>query len=108
MIHEQVEALLDSTPKMPIENRETTKILSPKSSSSTAKPLIVDRYEEEGKEEQVEHTEPPNNPNVSNDKKVSTEAPSLINFPLEMDNEKLIITREEIINCFWEIDIVHG
>jgi hypothetical protein len=57
MIREQAEALLDSTPKMRIENGETTKISSPKSSSSTGKPFIVDRYKEEGKEEQVEHTE---------------------------------------------------
>jgi hypothetical protein len=108
MIREQAEALLDSTPKMRIENGETTEISSPKSSSSAAKPLIVDKYEEEGKEEQVEHTEPPNNPNVSNDKEVSTEAHSLINFPLEIHNEKLIVTREGIIDSFWEIDIVHG
>ena len=94
MICEQAKALLDSTPKMQIEKRETTKISSPKSSSSAAKPLIVDRYEEEGKKKQVEHTKPPNNPNVSNDKEVSIEAHSLINFPLEMHNEKLIVIRE--------------
>jgi hypothetical protein len=58
MIYEQAEALLDSTPKMRIENGETIEISSPKSSSSIAKPLIVDNYEAEGKEEQVEHTEP--------------------------------------------------
>jgi hypothetical protein len=107
MIREQAEALLDSTPKMRIENGETTEISSSKSSSSTAKPLIVDRYKEEGKEEQVEHTELPNNPNVSNDKEVSTETHSLINFPLEIHNEKLIVTREGIIDSFWEIDILH-
>ena len=45
---------------------------------------------------------------MSNDKEVNTKTHSLINFPLEMDNEKLIITREEIINSFWEIDIVRG
>ena len=108
MIHEQAEALLDSTPKMQIENGETTKISSPKSSSSTAKPLIVDRYKEEGKEEQVEHAEPPNNPNVSSDKELSIETHSLTNFPLETHNEKLIVTREGIIDSFWEIDIMHG
>ena len=81
---------------------------SPKSSSSAAKPFIVHRYEEEGKEEQVEHTELPNNPNVSNDNEVSTEAHSLINFLLKMHNEKLIVTREEIVDSFWEIDIVCG
>jgi hypothetical protein len=32
---------------------------------------------------------------VFNDKEVSTKAHSLINFPLEMHNEKLIVTREE-------------
>jgi hypothetical protein len=89
-------------------NGETIEILSPKSSSTAAKPLIVDMYEEEGKEEQVEHTEPPNNPNVSNDVEVSIEAHSLINLPLEMHNEKLIVTTEGIIDSFWEIDIVHG
>jgi uncharacterized coiled-coil protein SlyX len=51
MIHEQAEALLESTPKMQIENRETTEISSPKSSSFVANPLIVDKYEEEGKKE---------------------------------------------------------
>ena len=45
---------------------------------------------------------------MSNDKEVSTEAHSLINFPLEMHNEKLIVTSEEIIDSFWEIDIVCG
>jgi hypothetical protein len=39
---------------------------------------------------------------------MSTEAHSLINFPLEMHNEKLIVTRVGIIDPFWEIDIVHG
>jgi hypothetical protein len=47
MIREQAEALLDSTPKMRIENGETTEISSSKSSSSTTKPLIVDRYKKE-------------------------------------------------------------
>jgi hypothetical protein len=104
MIREQVEALLDSTLKMQIENGETTEISSPKSSLSAAKPLIVDRHEEEGKEEQVENIKPPNNPNVSNDKEVSIEAHSLINFPLEIHNEKLIVTREGITDPFWEIE----
>jgi hypothetical protein len=45
---------------------------------------------------------------VFNDKEVNTEAHSLTNFPLEMHNEKLIVTRDGIINSFWEIDIVHG
>jgi hypothetical protein len=63
---------------------------------------------EEEKEEQVEHIEPTNNPNVFNDKEVSTKAHSLINFPLEMHNEKLIVTREEIIGSFWEIGIMRG
>ena len=85
---------MDSTTKMRIENGETTEISSPKSSLFVAKPLIVDRYEEKGKEEQVEHSDPSNNPNVSNDKEVSTEAHSLISFPLETHNEKLIVTRE--------------
>jgi hypothetical protein len=54
--------------------------------------------------------EPQNNPNVSNDKEVSTKAHSLINFPLETHSEKLIIIIEGIIDPFWEIDnnIVHG
>jgi hypothetical protein len=108
MIREQAEALLNTTPMMRIENGETTKISSPKSSSSAAKPLIVDSYEEEGKEEQVEHIEPLNNPNMSNHKEMSTEAHSLINFPFDTHNEKLIVTREGIIDSCWEIDIVHG
>jgi hypothetical protein len=45
---------------------------------------------------------------VSNDKEVSTESHSLINFPFEIHNEKLIVTKEGIIDSFWEIDIVHG
>jgi hypothetical protein len=36
---------------------------------------------------QVEHTEPSNNPNVSNDKEVSTEAHSFIIIPLETQHE---------------------
>jgi hypothetical protein len=39
---------------------------------------------------------------------VNTKAHSLINFPLEMHNEKLIVIRVGIIDPFWEIDIAHG
>ena len=45
---------------------------------------------------------------MSNDKEVSIETHSLINLPLETYNEKLIVTRERIIDSFWVIDIVHG
>jgi hypothetical protein len=44
---------------------------------------IVDGNEEEEKEEHLEHTIPLPNPNMSNDKEVSTEAHSFITIPLE-------------------------
>jgi hypothetical protein len=44
---------------------------------------IVDGNEEEEKEEHLEHTTPLPNPNMSNDKEVSTKAHSFITIPLE-------------------------
>ena len=43
----------------------------------------ADDHEEEKKEEQVEQFEPLPNPIPSNDKEVSTEAPSFVTIPLE-------------------------
>jgi len=48
---------------------------------------IVDDNEEEEKEEHLEHTTPLPNPNMSNDKEVSTEAHSFITIPLETFHE---------------------
>jgi hypothetical protein len=48
---------------------------------------IVDGNEEEEKEEHLEHTTPLPNPNMSNDKEVSTEAHSFITIPLETFHE---------------------
>jgi hypothetical protein len=47
---------------------------------------IVDSNEKE-KEEHLEHTAPPPNPNTSNDKEMSTEAHSFITIPLETFHE---------------------
>ena len=51
MIREQVEALLDSTPNMRIENGETTEISFPNPSSSVAKPLFTENNNVEEEEE---------------------------------------------------------
>jgi hypothetical protein len=48
---------------------------------------IVDGNEEEEKEEHLEHTTPLPNPNMSNDKEVSTEAHSFITIPLNTFHE---------------------
>jgi hypothetical protein len=48
---------------------------------------IVDGNEEEEKKEHLEHTTPLPNPNMSNDKEVSTEAQSFITMPLETFHE---------------------
>jgi uncharacterized coiled-coil protein SlyX len=48
---------------------------------------IVDSNEEKEKEEHLEHTAPPPNPNTSNDKEMSTEAHSFITIPLETFHE---------------------
>jgi hypothetical protein len=45
---------------------------------------IVDVNEEEEKEEHLEHTTPLPNPNMSNDKEVSTKTHSFITIPFEM------------------------
>jgi hypothetical protein len=47
----------------------------------------VDNHEEEEKEEQVEHIEPPTTPNLSSDNEVSTEAHSFITIPLKTFHE---------------------
>jgi hypothetical protein len=52
---------------------------------------IVDGNEEEEKEEHLEHTTPLPNPNMSNDKEVSTEAHSFITIPLETFHEPLFV-----------------
>jgi hypothetical protein len=75
---------------MRIENGETTEISSPKPSSSTSEPLIIDKNEEEGEEGQVELTdqvERPSTPNLPHDKEVSIEAHSFITIPLEAQHE---------------------
>ena len=81
------DAILDPTPKVQTENGETTKISFPNSFSLAVEPFIVDNYEEEEKEEQVEHIEPPTTPSLSNDKEMSTEAHSFITCPLETFHE---------------------
>ena len=48
-----------------MEKGKTTEISFPNSSSLVAEPFIVDNHEEEEKEEQVEHIEPPTTPNLS-------------------------------------------
>jgi hypothetical protein len=48
---------------------------------------IVDSNEEKEKEEHLEHTAPPPNPNTSNDKEMSTEAHSFITIPFETFHE---------------------
>jgi hypothetical protein len=87
MICEQAKALLDSTLEVQMEKEKTTEISSPKSSPSAVKPLIVNSYEEEGKEEQVKQIEPPPITNLSNDREVSIEAHSFITIPLESQHE---------------------
>jgi hypothetical protein len=79
MICEQAKALLDSTPKMQIENGETVEISFPNSSSLAIEPFISKK--------QVEHIEPPTTPNLSNDKEVNIEVHSFITIPLETQHE---------------------
>jgi hypothetical protein len=81
LVPKQDEGLLDSTPEIRPKNGETTKISFPNTSSSVA-------HEEEKIEhlesiKHLEHTKPPPNPNVSNDKEVSIEAHSFITIPFE-------------------------
>ena len=86
----QAGAFLDSTHKMWTKNGETTEISSPKPSSSIAKPFIINKKEEEGEEDQVEHTEQVeclSTPSLPHDKKVSIEAPSFITIPFETQYE---------------------
>jgi hypothetical protein len=51
-------------------------------SSLVAETFIVDNHEEEEKEEQVEHIEPPTTLSLSNDKEMSNEAHSIVTIPL--------------------------
>jgi hypothetical protein len=59
---------------------------------------IVDSNEEKEKEEHLEHTSPPPNPNRSNDKEMSTEAHSFITIPLETFHE----LQASILQCLEE------
>jgi hypothetical protein len=82
---------------MRIVNGETIEI----SSSSVVKPFIVNSYEEEGKEEHVEHREtsgPPSTPSLPNDKDLSTEAHSFITIPLKTFHKP----QASILQCFKE------
>jgi hypothetical protein len=85
LVLEQDEALLDSTPEIQPENGETTEISFPNTYSSAAE------EEEKGEHlefvEHPEHTAPPSNPNLFNDKEVSTETHSFITIPLETLHE---------------------
>lgn len=49
----------------------------------------MDNNEKEEKEELLEHTEPPPNPNLSNDKEISIKAHSFITIPFETLHEPL-------------------
>ena len=82
-LFEQADAILDPTLKVRIEIGETTEISFPNSSSVATEPFIVDNHEEEEKEEQVEHIEPPTTPNLSYNKEMSIKAHSFITIPLE-------------------------
>jgi hypothetical protein len=64
MIHEQAEALLDSTLKIRLENGEIIKISFPNTSSSTAKEEEKDEHLESF--EQLEQIEPPLTPMTRN------------------------------------------
>jgi hypothetical protein len=59
---------------------------------------IVDSIGGEGREENLEHTAPPPNPNTSNDKEMSTEAHSFITIPLETFHEP----QASILKCLKE------
>jgi hypothetical protein len=69
LVPKQDEALLDSTPEIQPENGETTEISFPNTYYSAVE------EEEKGEHlesiEHLEHTEPPPNPHVCNDKEVS-------------------------------------
>jgi hypothetical protein len=59
----------------------------------------VDSNEEKEKEEHLEHTAPPPNPNTSNDKEMSTEAHSFITIPLETIHDP----QASILKCLKEL-----
>jgi hypothetical protein len=80
---EQADAILDPSLEVQTKNGETAKISFPNSSSLTVEPFIVDNHEEEEKEEQVEHIEPPTTPSLSNDMEMSIEAHSFVTIPFE-------------------------
>jgi hypothetical protein len=84
---EQADAILDPTPEVRTKNRETTEISFLNTSSLAVEPFIVDSHEEEEKEEQVKQFEPPPNPNMPNDKEVSTKAHSFVTIPLKTYHE---------------------
>jgi hypothetical protein len=84
MIREQAHASLDPIPRMQTEKGEPVETSFPNPCPSAAEPLIIENNKVEEKEEQ---SEPPPIPNLSNDKKVSTEAHSFITIPLETRHE---------------------
>ena len=96
---EQADAILDPTPKVRTENGKTTEISFLNSSSLATEPFIVDNHEEEEKELQVEHIEPPTISNLSNNKEMSTEAHSFITIPLETFHEP----QASLIQCLKEL-----
>jgi hypothetical protein len=85
MIHEQAEALLDSTPEIRPDNGETAEISFPNTSSSAAEEEEKDEHLESF--EHLEQIESPPIPNFPNGKEVSTEAHSFITIPLETLHE---------------------
>jgi len=96
LVLEQDKALLDSTPEIRPENGETTEISFPNTYSSVAE------EEEKGEHlefvEHLEHTAPPSNPNLSNDKEISIEAHSFITIPLKTLHEP----QASILQCVKE------
>jgi hypothetical protein len=85
VVSEKAEALLDSTPEIRPKNGKTNEIFSPDRSPSAAKEEEKDELLESV--EDLKQIEPPLAPNLSNDKKVSTEAPPFIIVPLETLHE---------------------
>jgi hypothetical protein len=95
---EQVDVILDPTLEVQTENGETIGISFPNSSSLPAEPFIVDNHEQEEKEEQVEHIEPPTTPSLSNDMEMSIEAHSFVTIPFETLHEP----QAPLIQCLKE------
>jgi hypothetical protein len=84
---EQANAILDPTLEVRTKNGKTTKISFPNTSLLAVEPFIVDSHEVEEKEEKVEQLEPLPNPNMPNDKEVSTEAHFFVTIPFETQLE---------------------